>query len=53
MKLTKAKDDVYKYYSLLVNTQINYAERLRQRDTPMAMSCSDRHAENKGSGGIY
>ncbi len=30
-------DDEYKYYRLLVNTQIDYAQRIRQRDTPMAM----------------
>ena len=30
--------DVYKYYGLLVRTQIDYTERLRRRDTPMAMS---------------
>lgn len=30
------KEDVYKYFRLLVNTQIDYAERLRRRDTPMA-----------------
>lgn len=36
-EISKAKDDVYKYYGLLVNTKIDYAERMRQRDTPMAM----------------
>jgi hypothetical protein len=30
--------NVYKYYSLLVNTQIEYTARLRNRDTPMAMN---------------
>jgi hypothetical protein len=30
------KDD-YKFYRLLVNTQIDYADRLRKRDTPMVM----------------
>lgn len=35
-EITKAKDDVYRYYRLLVNTKIDYAERLRNRDTPMA-----------------
>jgi hypothetical protein len=30
------KDD-NKYYKLLVSTQIDYADRLRRRDTPMAM----------------
>ena len=30
------KDD-NKYYKLLVNTQIEYADRLRKRDTPMVM----------------
>ncbi len=31
------KDD-YKYYRLLVNTQIDYADRVRRRDTPLAMT---------------
>ena len=33
---TTLKDD-NKYYKLLVNTQIDYADRLRKRDTPMVM----------------
>ena len=33
---TALKDD-NKYYRLLVNTQIEYADRLRKRDTPMVM----------------
>lgn len=30
-------ENEYKYFRLLVNTQIDYAERVRRRDTPMAM----------------
>lgn len=37
-EISKAKENIYKYFSLLVNTQIDYAERLRRRDTPMAMN---------------
>ncbi|WP_207492132.1 hypothetical protein [Aridibaculum aurantiacum] len=36
-EIGKSLDDEYKYYRLLVNTQIDYAERMRRRDTPMAM----------------
>lgn len=36
-EIKKHLDDEYKYYRLLVNTQIEYAERVRKRDTPMAM----------------
>lgn len=36
-EISKAKENVYTYYSLLVNTKIDYAERLRQRDTPMVL----------------
>jgi len=36
-EINRDKANVYKYYSLLVKTQIDYTERLRQRDTPMAM----------------
>ncbi|GEO09450.1 hypothetical protein [Segetibacter aerophilus] len=36
-EIDKNKNDEFKYYKLLVNTQIEYTERLRQRDTPMAM----------------
>jgi hypothetical protein len=35
--IQKDLTDEYKYYRLLVNTQIDYAARLRQRDTPMSM----------------
>ncbi len=35
--LVKVKDDEFKYYRLLVNTQIEYADRMRRRDTPLAM----------------
>jgi hypothetical protein len=37
-EIDKSKSDEFKYYRLLVNTQIDYAERLRKRDTPMAMA---------------
>jgi hypothetical protein len=36
-EIQKTFDDEYKYYRLLVNTQIDYAGRVRVRDTPMAM----------------
>ena len=36
-EINQQKEDVFKYFRLLVNTQIDYAERLRKRDTPMAM----------------
>ena len=36
-EIDKSKTDMFKYYRLLVNTQIEYAERMRGRDTPMAM----------------
>jgi hypothetical protein len=36
-EIEKSRGDKYKYYRLLVNTQIDYASRLRTRDTPMAM----------------
>lgn len=36
-EIKKNLDDEYKYYRLLVNTQVDYAERVRRRDTPMAM----------------
>lgn len=36
-EINRDKTDEYKYFRLLVNTEINYSERLRNRDTPMAM----------------
>ncbi|MCW3112583.1 MAG: hypothetical protein JWR18_979, partial [Segetibacter sp.] len=36
-EIDRNRSDEYKYYRLLVNTEIDYAERLRRRDTPMAM----------------
>ncbi len=36
-EINKSMEDEYKYFRLLVNTQIDYAERLRRRDTPMVM----------------
>lgn len=46
-EISKDKENVYKYYRLLVNTQIDYAERLRKRDTPMAMNALTRMLERK------
>lgn len=37
-EINKSMDNEYKYFRLLVNTEIDYAERLRKRDTPMVMS---------------
>lgn len=37
-EISKSKENIYKYFGLLVNTEIDYAERLRRRDTPMAMT---------------
>ncbi len=37
-EISRDKVNIYKYYRLLVNTQIDYAERMRKRDTPMAMN---------------
>ncbi|HLL44392.1 MAG TPA: hypothetical protein VK369_14680, partial [Segetibacter sp.] len=36
-EISRDKKNIYKYFRLLVNTQIEYAERLRKRDTPMSM----------------
>jgi hypothetical protein len=36
-EIDRSKSDIFKYYRLLVNTQMDYADRLRRRDTPMAM----------------
>ena len=36
-EIGKDLEDEFKYYRLLVNTQIDYAARTRNRDTPMAM----------------
>ncbi|MDQ6814786.1 MAG: hypothetical protein M3040_13700, partial [Bacteroidota bacterium] len=37
-EIDRNRTDEYKYFRLLVNTEIDYAERLRKRDTPMAMN---------------
>ncbi len=37
-EISKSMDNEYKYFRLLVNTEIDYAERLRKRDTPMVMN---------------
>ena len=36
-EIDRVRADEYKYFRLLVNTEIDYADRLRRRDTPMAM----------------
>lgn len=36
-QVEKTFDNDYDYYRLLVNTQVDYAGRLRRRDTPMVM----------------
>ena len=36
-EIEKSRSNEYKYYRLLVNTQIEYADRVRKRDTPLAM----------------
>lgn len=40
-EIDKVKDEPFKYYHLLVDTKIDYADRIRLRDTPMAMSTLD------------
>ena len=46
-EINSAKEDVYKYYHLLVNTEIDYVDRLRKRDTPMAMEALTRMLRQK------
>ena len=46
------KDD-NKYYKLLVNTQIEYADRLRKRDTPMVMHTLTGMLKKKGDGPLH
>lgn len=36
-EIDRDRVDEYKYYRLLVNTEIEYADRVRKRDTPMAI----------------
>ena len=36
-EIDKVKDNEFKYYRFLVNTQIDYSDRMRRRDTPLAM----------------
>lgn len=49
-QISKDRADVYKYYRLLVNTQIEYAERMRRRDTPMAMDALTGMLKQKAVG---
>ena len=49
-EISKAKDNIYKYYSLLVSTQIDYTDRLRKRDTPMAMGALTGMLKTKAVG---
>lgn len=46
-EIDKQKEDKYKYFKLLVNTQIDYADRLRKRDTPMAMAALTEMLQHK------
>lgn len=43
-------DNIYKYYRLLVNTKIDYAERMRNRDTPMAVQALTQMLKQKAVG---
>lgn len=47
-EIDKSRADEYKYYRLLVTTEIDYAERLRRRDTPMAMNVLTEMLRLKG-----
>lgn len=49
-EISKAKENVYKYYSLLVNTEIDYTDRVRRRDTPMAMNALSAMLKQKAVG---
>lgn len=43
-----AKDDPARYYSLLVKTKIDYADRAMRRDTPMVMEGMDAKLKDAG-----
>ena len=49
-EISRDKDNIYKYFRLLVNTQIEYAERLRKRDTPMSMNALTGMLKQKAVG---
>lgn len=46
-EVEKNLDNKYKYYRLLVNTEIDYADRFRKRDTPMGMQTLRGMLRNK------
>lgn len=46
-EIDKAADDNVKYYKLLVATQIDYADRLRQGDTPIVMQTLTKKLQQK------
>ncbi len=46
-QITAVMDNDVKYYKLLVQTAIDYADRMRQRDTPMAMAGLAAKLQNK------
>lgn len=46
-QIEEAMQDSVKYFKLLVKTQIDYADRLRKRDTPMAMDILTSRLEKK------
>jgi len=47
-EIDAVKDDVPKYYSLLVKTKIDYMDRVMQRDTPMGLVAIDAGLAQKG-----
>ena len=47
-EIDSVKDDVPKYYSLLVKTKIDYMNRVMQRDTPMGIVAIDAGLTEKG-----
>jgi hypothetical protein len=46
-EIDKSLDDELKYYKLLVKTQISYADRMRQLDTPMVMKTLTNRLKTK------
>lgn len=47
--ITSVMDDDVKYYKLLVKTEIDYADMLRTRDTPMALNVIRAKLEKKAA----
>ena len=45
--VNKVMDDDVRYYKLLVQTAIDYADRKRMKDTPMAMEGLDAKLQKK------